>query len=158
MIQRTEGEPDLLRTASFFDQSLSQVAEALVEGDGMVIALPNSERKIRVTKVEEFPKVGLRWSAISRMEPGDLWNPRFIKVVQSLIVVRGEVLPGACVRLLEAEYFNTDSGQFIPRLQVERNVFDPKEDHIARYLGLTATARSRLVLFKEPDTLFIVPR
>lgn len=132
------------RTRAFFAQPLDTLFDQFLDKGGMVIAVPDSERKIRVAEAELFPKVGARWKALAGMEPGTLWNPGYFRITQSLVAAEGDKTNGSCVRLLRAEYFDAQKGVYVADLIDETGEYHPDETHISMYLGLKRNDRSRL--------------
>lgn len=145
------------RTAQFFDQDVARLTAALVSGDGMIIAIPGSNRRIQLVEVEPFGKarVGVRYREMNGMEPGDLWNPPMRRINQSLIVAQDRDGVGACVRLLRAYYFDQRSGTFVPTLKIGRGEFAQREGDIANYLRLGRYDRSRLEFIDDSDVLYL---
>lgn len=143
------------KTKAFFEQEVKEIGRQFVESD-LVIALPDKLRQIRLAYVEAFPGVGARWGAIRQMEPGQLWNPQYIRVVQSLVVAKGSGRFGACVRLIEADYFDSVTGVFVSELQVGAEKYGAKESDIARYLGLQKNDMSTLKFLDDLNTLYLV--
>lgn len=148
------------RTAAFFEQDFTKLCDDLLEENGMVIALPNSDRKIRIVELEEWAKqaVGKRYKArgIENMRAGDLWNPSARAINQSLIIAKDKDGVGACVRLLKAEYWDPASNEFIPALTEQEYTFGEREGDIAKYLGLGKNEKSRLRFLDDSRVLYIV--
>lgn len=158
MPERKGDSSSEVRTAEFFQQNVSRLTDALIEGDGMVIAVPDSERRLRLVEVEPFNKsrVGARYREMNDMEPGDLWNPPMRRISQSLIVALDRQAVGACVRLLRANYFDPRSDSFVPTLSVGREEFAQREGDIAKFLGLGKYDRSRLEFVDRSNTLYLI--
>ncbi len=145
------------RTKLFFTQPLENLHRQLLEGEGQVIAIPDTNKKIRLTDIQSFSKVGRRWNVIATMQPGDLWNPQYIKTVQSLVRATGTSEDvGACIRLKNAEYFDPKQNIFVDRLRIDGTEYNPKEPDIAKYLGLTKNMVSKLKFLDDSNTLYIV--
>lgn len=139
------------------DLEADELTDTLLAGEGMVLALADLSRRVRITEAEPWYEVGSRWSRVRQMTPGDLWNPVYYKMLQSLVVAKPESETGSCVQLCEAEYYDPRAGIFVPRLEVDAAIFRPKEGDIARYLGMTKDQVSRLVLSEDKGTLIITP-
>ncbi len=150
------------RTAAFFSLPLAEVAARLIEGEGMDIAVPDTNRKVKIVQIQDFPAVGVRrYRDITELSPGDLWNP-YRQTLQSLIVTRNtEVGIGSCVRLLQAAYFDPRTNDFTDDLELEGQRFKmgrSSEGHIARYLGLHSGQRSQLKFLDDSDILYVLPK
>ncbi len=147
------------RTAAFFDRTLSQIANDLVK-DRMIIELPSSDKRVRIYEIEEWPryKVGPRYkkAGIEDMNPGDLWNPPIRAIRQSLIVTKDRERVGACIRILQVNYWDPEKGEFVPTLTQEGYTFAAREGDISRYFGLEKNERSKLSFLDDSETLYIV--
>lgn len=102
-------------------------------------------------------KVGKRWKAMWFMSAGNLWNPVYIHKAQSLVVGRDPDGVGACVRLLQADYLDPNSQEYIPRLSLGEAEYGPDENDIARYLGLSKNNKSQLKFIDDSDILYLYP-
>lgn len=151
------------RTAILADKYVDQLADDFLKGGGIVISLPDNSRKIQVFEVEPFAKdptshlkkVGRRWKAMEGMKTLQLWNPVIYGITQSLIVSKDSAGVGACVRITEAEYFDPESGLFVPKLVINGEEFLPKERYIAKYLGLPKNELSDLRFMDDTNTLYL---
>lgn len=141
------------RTRAFFTQPIGGLFDQLQ--DGVVIAIQDSERSIRIKEAQPFSKVGARWKALAAMEPGTLWNPGYFRITQSLVAAEGDKTNGSCVRLLRAEYFDAQRGVYVTDLVDETGEYHPDETHISRYLGLQRNDRSRLAFIDDSNTLYL---
>lgn len=148
------------RTVAFFQQNLTRLADALLKGDGIIIALPNSERRIKIAQIEEWASksVGERYKSkgVEKMDVGDLWNPPVRAIRQSLIVAKDKDGVGACIRLLEAEYWDPSTGSFSPNFSEGEYTFGAREGDISKYFGLDKNEISKLRFLDESDTLYIL--
>lgn len=158
--REVRGSPEE-RTAAFFRQNPDIILDGLIAGNGMIFALPETDKRIRIVAAQSWIKrmVGERYKkrGIEDMEPGNLWNPSIRAIKQSLIVAKDEDGVGACVRLLEAEYWDTTRQTFVSRLAAdEKNYSQTREGDIAKYFGLQKNERSRLQFLDESNTLYIV--
>jgi hypothetical protein len=148
------------RTIAFFGQSPDRIAEQLIQGAGMTIALRGTENRIRIVEVQDWPKrdVGKRYKdkGIDDMLPGDLWNPLSRAIRQSLIVAKDEDGSGACVRLLKAEYWDAAKNTFVSRLTKGEQDLAAREGDIAKYFGLEKYERSKLQFLDQSNRLYIV--
>lgn len=152
------------RTEILFDKYVNQVADEFLARGGMVIMLPDTSRSIRVRRAEPFgidpesklKKVGSRWNAMRSYNTGDVWNPKFINTIQSLVVSKDKAGVGACVRLYRAEYFDTARGVYVAELEVGNEQFGQSEPDIAKYLGLQVNQRSRLAFVDQTDALSLL--
>ncbi len=146
------------RTNSLFNQEVADVSSNI---EGMVIVLYGTNRQLKVISTESWlhDKVGgkMSWlyNPIRKMSQGDIWTPRIPvrRMQQSLIVAQDRGNIGACIRLLRAAYFNTQSSDFLE----EVGDFKQREGDIARYLGLEAGARSKLAFLDDTDILYLIP-
>lgn len=148
------------RTIAFFGQSPDRIAEQLIQGAGMTIALQGTEKRIRIVEVQDWPKrdVGKRYKdrGIDDMLPGDLWNPLIRAIRQSLIVAKDEDGAGACVRLLKAEYWDAVNDAFVAELTEGEQKFAGREGDIAKYFELERNERSKLQFLDDSNRLYIV--
>lgn len=149
------------RTLAFFQQSPDTLLDGLIERGGMIITQPEADKRIRIVLAESWPKrmVGERYKrrGIENMQPGDLWNPSMRAIKQSLIVAKDEDGVGACVRLLEVEYWDPTGQEFVSRLAAEEeNYSQTREGDIAKYFGLERNERSRLQFLDDSNRLYIV--
>ncbi|MEK7517475.1 MAG: hypothetical protein AAB583_02905, partial [Patescibacteria group bacterium] len=148
-------------TAALFEQSPDTMLNNLIAGDGMIIALPETDKRIRIVAAQPYPKsmVGERYKkrGIENMEPGDLWSPSMRTIKQSLIVAKDEDGVGGCVRLLAAEYWDPTRQRFVSQLTTgEGSYSETREGDIANYFGLERYERSRLQFLDESNTLYLV--
>lgn len=141
------------RTANFFNQSVEELADEFVEGS-VEIELPMLDRKIRVNDLEIWTPVGTRYEAIYNMSPGTFWNPPQRRIYQSLITTNPV---GSCLRLLQADYFDPVSKLFVPKLELDGDIYKPGEGNIARYLQMQKHQRSQLRFIDDSNTLYIFP-
>ena len=145
------------RTSQLFSLDTMDLAERLKPfgENGMIIALPASERRIRVSLLEPYSQVGDYYKAIQNLRPGNLWNPAKRAIAQSLVIARSEGGNGSCVRLLQAEFYDPQSGEFEKECTVNGERFGPREGAIAKYLGLEKGSISELSYRDESEILFV---
>lgn len=157
MAERTEQLSPEARTARLFQMDVTKLAEELLGGEGMVISLIGSERRVRISEAEAFEKnrVGLRYKAMNDMKPGDLWNPPMRQISQSLVVSKDENGVGACVRILKVEYLDPSTNSYTPELRLEGQEYKQREGDIAKYLGLDKRERSQLKFQDDSDILYL---
>ena len=144
------------RTAQFFSIKAEAFSERLkpLEGNGMVIA-SSLERKIRVVLAEPYSRVGDYYKKIGELKPGTLWNPAKRVISQSLIVTPSEGGNGSCVRLLQAEFFDPETGDFVAQCNLGGEYFGPREGSIAKYLQLNKGGISELKFVDNTEILQI---
>lgn len=147
------------RTEAFFRQKALDLAKQLKpENDpGIVIVNPETDRRIRIVKVQPFPQVGHYYHDIEGMETGTFWNPPKRVIAQSLIVTQHEGGLGACVRILQAEFYDPKNNDYVKELKIDGEKFNQREGAIARYLGLHKGAVSSLKFLDDSETLYVVP-
>lgn len=146
------------RTERLFALEVGELAEALTRVD---IAVYGTPRRLRVTQVEPFSRsklgpykpVGNRWGAMRRMNAGSVWNPQFFTLTQSLVVAQDHEGVGACVRLLEATYYDPETKIYIPE-EIDARLSD-KENGIALHLGLEPNEVSELRFIDDTDILYL---
>lgn len=146
------------RTQAFFEHDPFTLSEKFTQDGGMVVGVPNSDKKILVVKAQPYAKkdVGKRYGAMNEMHPGDLFSPLARGgIAQSLVVAKDGDGVGACVRLLEAEYFDSETGEFVRRLRIGNDEFKPNEGDIARYLGFPKRYVGSLRFIDNTDTLYL---
>lgn len=156
MVERPIGTEQ--RTQTFFEHDPFTLSEKLTQGGGMVIGVPNSDKKILVVKAQAYSKrdVGKRYGAMNEMHPGDLFSPLARGgIAQSLIVAKDEDGVGACVRLLQAKYFDPEAENFVPRLKIGNEEFKPNEGDITRYLGFPKRYVGSLRFIDNTDNLYL---
>lgn len=145
------------RTAVFFQQKAEEIASQLTEGDGVVIAVRGTDRRVRVSSAQAYPEVGRRYTRIKDMNSGDLWNPAIQGGVrQSLIVTPKESEAGSCVRLLKVRYWDSRNDLFVSELKEGEQNFGDREGDIAKYFGMERSERSQLKFLDESNRLYIV--
>lgn len=142
------------RTTAFFKQNVEVLAEQL---RGREIVTSDTDHRIVVTSLEPYLKearedsslkmVGVRYKAMERMEPGDLWVPPVRRIRQSLVVAYDQDITGACVRLLGARAYNPHTQEWS---------LMPREGDIATFLGLTTYERARLVFLDNSEVLHLI--
>lgn len=158
MVERKSRISPEQRTTSFFEQDVSTLGDRFVQDEGMIIALPNSNRKIRVREIEVFNKrnVGSRYQVMGDMEPGVLWNPPSRRIRQSLIVAQDKHRVGACLRLLRVNFYNPRTDSFVPTLKIGQKKFTQREGDLAEYLGLDKYDQSLLRFMDGSNTLYVI--
>lgn len=149
------------RSVAFSNQHVDKLADQLIAGDGMVLAIAETTLRARLVKVEDFAKarVGKRYKdwGIEELTPGDLWNPPSRRILQSLVIAQDQDGIGACVRLLSAEYWNPLTQTFVERLTSAGQEFkQDREGDIAKFFGLRPYERSVLRFLDDSNTLYIV--
>lgn len=146
------------RTAALFSYAPGALAKQLIKGGGIVVAIPETDTKVRIFEAEPYEKrkVGKRYSAMNYMTPGDLWNPPMRQILQSLIVAKDRDGVGACIRLKKVEYFDPKTQVFVPVLTTSRGEFGAREGDIAKYLGLRKRDQGKLKFLDNSDTLYLI--
>ena len=133
MIERKEQSIAEERTVAFFNQGVKKLSRGTL---GRVVFFPGTGKKIRITEAMPYKRdeVGPRYDAISEMQPGELAVFRLPvrRMTQSLIVAKDRGKTGACVRLMSAEYFDSEQNKYVSELEG----FGQREGDIARFFGL----------------------
>lgn len=151
-IRRTPEE----RTVAFFQQKANELATQLTQGDGVVIALSGTDKRVRITEAQAYPEVGNRYRNIKDMNPGDLWNPAIRRGIRQSLIVTPKEREGACVRLLKVKYWDPINDIFVTDLTEGEENFGGREGDIAKYFGLERNERSRLQFLDESNRLYVV--
>ena len=147
------------RTAVFFQQKAGELTRQLLQGDGMVIAMLGTDKRVRIAQAQAYPEVGRRYKTLKDMNPGDLWNPSIRRgVKQSLITTprEAEEGEGACVRLLKVNYWDSVNDAFVAELTEGEQKFAGREGDIAKYFELERNERSKLQFLDDSNRLYIV--
>lgn len=134
------------RTVAFFRNNYEVLAEELI---GRVIQLQGSYKKILLTEVKAYGKIGPGYQAIEAMKPGDLWTYplRLRRMKQSLIVAYNPQEAASCVRVIRASCYDLTKDEFVPM---------PREGDVANYLELEDNEISTLKFLDESDVLFLI--
>lgn len=146
------------RTAAFFEQSTQIIVDQLTYREGLIIAVEGTNRKVRITRADAYPRVGDRYKQITGMKPGDLWSPPQRQIQQSLIVTKDEsgANSGSCVRIREAEYFDPATQSFTATLRSGVEIYGAREGDIAKFLGLGRYEQASLKFVDSSETLYLV--
>lgn len=157
MVERKGNVSLEARTAAFFEQDVKTIGDRIVDDGGMVIATLGTRRKVQVTEVEVFNRrdIGKRYKSMNGMEAGVLWNPPSRAIAQSLIVAMEKQKPGACVRILRANFYNPRTDTFVPTLRVRGKKFSQREGSVAEYLGLRKYDKSALRFLDASNVLYV---
>lgn len=147
------------RTAAFTNQDLYLMADQMIEGEGMVMVVYGTSRKVRIIKVDPWSKqrVGERNDVMAAMNPGDLWSPPERQILQALVVAKDKDGVGACVRIERVEFYDASSQSFVETLTEGDVTYGQREGDIAKYLGLGKFERNKIQFQDATSTLYVVP-